>query len=65
MKGLSILRFIQIVFCFPIIILFATSKMNGIEQIIFIALFTLYTVVYEVIFLTLAKRKRTTKSSSS
>ena len=65
MKGLSILRFVQIVFCFPIIILFATAKMRSIEQIIFIALFTLYTVVYELIFLTLSKRKRTTKRSSS
>jgi len=65
MKGLSILRFVQIVFCFPIIILFVTSRMNSIEQIIFIALFTLYTITYEVIFLNLAKRKRTTKNSDS
>ena len=51
MKSLSLLRFIQVIFCFPIIIIFATYKMNKPEQIIFIVLFTLYTLSYEVILL--------------
>ncbi|MDU1413288.1 MAG: hypothetical protein E6929_10805 [Clostridium sp.] len=66
MKSLSLLRFIQVIFCFPIIIIFATYKMNKPEQIIFIVLFTLYTLSYEVILLAISKkRRRTTNNSSS
>ncbi|WP_404988302.1 hypothetical protein [Clostridium culturomicium] len=67
MQMLSFLRFFQILFCFPIIILFTTSTMNELAQIIFIVLFTLYTAVYELILLKYSKRKRrrTTSDSSS
>lgn len=65
MKSLSILRFIQIIFCFPIIIVFATAKMNKLEQIIFIVLFTLYTLSYEVILIAVSKKRRTTNRDNS
>lgn len=65
MRTLSWIRFTQIVFCFPIIILFATSTMDELQQIIFIVLFTLYTVVYELILLKYSKKRRRTTSNSS
>ncbi|GEM_PF-1151870 len=65
MRTLSCIRFVQIVLCFPIIILFATSNMDNLQQVIFIVLFTLYTVVYELIILRYSKKRRRTTSNSS
>lgn len=65
MKFISLLRVTQILLCFPVIILFATSKMTSLEELIFIMLFTLYTLVYELILLRNNKRKSSSKTFPS
>jgi len=65
MNKLFFLRFIQIFLCFPIIIVFATSNMDTQTQGIFVAIFTFYTIVYEVLLMSKSKKSRATKSRSA